>query len=230
VTGGIRRRLKSECAQQSILLGTGALMPIAEDQSTHPVAVLLIDVINDFDFPEAEALIPVAEHVAPRIEVLAARARDEGVPVIYVNDNFGRWRSDFRNTVSRCCDAASPGNAIVRRLAPKENDFFVLKPMHSGFFNTPLELLLDELDSGMLILCGFATNSCVAFTAHDAHMRGFRSCVPRDTTAANTPALAEQALALLESTLRADTRESGAVSFDELVQRGSERRRRRQSS
>jgi nicotinamidase-related amidase len=202
-------------------------MPIAENHSTHPVALLLIDVINDFDFPEADTLIPVAEQAAPRIEALAERARKESLPVIYVNDNFGHWRSDFRNTVDRCCEAQRRGSGIVRRLAPKPNDFFVLKPMHSGFFNTPLELLLDQLHSEMLILCGFATNSCVAFTAHDAHMRGFSLCVPKDTTAANTPTLAEQSLALLESTLRADTRESSTLAFDELVKRASELRGRR---
>jgi nicotinamidase-related amidase len=211
------------------LLGRDELMPIADNHSTHPVALLLIDVINDFDFPEADALIPVAELASSRIEVLAERARAEGVPVIYVNDNFGHWRSDFRSTVSRCIDAASRGSAMARRLAPKRSDFFVLKPMHSGFFNTPLELLLDQLHSEVLILCGFTTNSCVAFTAHDAHMRGFSSCVPADTTAANTPALAEQALALLESTVRADTRVSDAVSFEELVKRATELGKRRHS-
>jgi nicotinamidase-related amidase len=205
---------------------TWPVMPIAENHPTHPVALLLIDVINDFDFPEADTLIPVAEQAAPRIEALAERARQEGIPVIYVNDNFGHWRSDFRNTVSRCSESSRRGSAIVRRLAPQQSDFFVLKPMHSGFFNTPLELLLDELESQVLILCGFATNSCVAFTAHDAHMRGFSSCVPRDTTAANTPALAEQALGLLETTIRADTRSSSELSFAELGKRASELRRR----
>lgn len=201
-------------------------MPIAENHSTHPVALLLIDVINDFDFPEAEALIPAAERAAPRIEALAKRARAANVPVIYVNDNFGHWRSDFRSTVSRCREDKRPGSAIVRRLAPKQSDFFVLKPMHSGFFNTPLELLLDELHSEVLVLCGFATNSCVAFTAHDAHMRGFSCCVPKDTTAANTPLLAEQALALMETTLRADTLQSDALSFEALEKRASKLGRR----
>jgi nicotinamidase-related amidase len=196
-------------------------MPIAENHSTHPVALLLVDVINDFDFPEGEQLMKLATSAAPRIETLAERARRAGVPIIYVNDNFGHWRSDFRSTVARCSDAQRPGRAIVRRLSPQQEDFFVLKPMHSGFFNTPLELLLDALESEMLIICGFATNSCVALTAHDAHMRGFSVFVPRDATAANTPELAEQALALLESTVHADTRPSEQLSFDALAREAS---------
>jgi nicotinamidase-related amidase len=198
-------------------------MPIADNHATHPVALLLIDVINDFDFPEAEGLLAQAEPAAPRIETLAERARRAGVPVIYVNDNFGHWRSDFRNTVSRCSDPARLGSAIARRLAPKQEDLFVLKPMHSGFFSTPLELLLGELRSERLVLCGFATNSCVSFTAHDAHMRGFTLSVPSDTTAANTPALAEQALTLLESTVHADTRPSSELSFEALTERAPDR-------
>jgi nicotinamidase-related amidase len=202
-------------------------MAIAHNHSTHPVALLLVDVINDFDFPEAQQLIALAEKAAPCIEGLAERARRARAPVVYVNDNFGHWRSDFRSTVARCSEAERPGSAIVRRLAPRQDDFFVLKPMHSGFFNTPLELLLDELQSETLVICGFSTNSCVSLTAHDAHMRGFSLCVPRDATAANTAQLAEQALALLETTLHADTRPSKEVSFEALAQGPSEIRKGR---
>jgi nicotinamidase-related amidase len=196
-------------------------MPLADSRASHPVALLLIDVINDFDFPEADTLIALAEQAAPRIEDLARRARAAGVPVIYVNDNFGDWRSDFRSTVNRCGDPSRRGAGIVRRLSPQQTDFFVLKPMHSGFFSTPLDLLLGALRAKVLVLCGFATNSCVTFTAHDAHMRGFSVLVPRDATAANTPELRAQALALLERTLRADTRPSEAISFENLAASGT---------
>jgi nicotinamidase-related amidase len=182
-------------------------------QPGHRASLLLIDVINDFDFPGAERLLAHAEHSAPRIEALLARARRAGVPVIYVNDNFGHWRSDFRATLARCTEPARPGSGIARRLAPRLDDYFVLKPQHSGFFHTPLELLLRDLGAKVLLLCGFSTNSCVAFTAHDAHMRGFRVVIPRDTTAALSEHIHLEALHQLELTVHAETAESTALDF-----------------
>lgn len=206
------------------------LLTIAEHHSGHALALLLIDAINDFDFPGAESLIAEASRAVPRIAGLAQRARQMGMPVIYVNDNFGHWRSDFHATVARCSDPRRPGAPVVQRLAPGPADFFVLKPMHSGFFHTPLELLLDELHSQVLILCGFATNSCVAFTAHDAHMRGYSLVVPEDTTAANSRDLCTAALEHLQTTVHADTRNSEALRLEELVLRASHGGARRKSS
>lgn len=208
-------------------------MTIAEHHPEHTLALVLIDVINDFDFPGAESLLAQASRAAPRIAGLAQRARQMGAPVIYVNDNFGHWRSDFHATVARCSDPRRPAAALVQRLAPGPSDFFVLKPMHSGFFHTPLELLLDELGSRVLILCGFATNSCVAFTAHDAHMRGYSLVVPEDTTAANTAAQCAAALEHLATAVHADIRNSEALRLEELMLRashGSVRRTRGKSS
>jgi nicotinamidase-related amidase len=182
------------------------------------VAILVIDVINDFEFPEAEQLLAFAEQAVPRMDTLLHRARQSHVPVIYVNDNFGRWRSDFHSTVARCSEPARRGAALVRRLTPTSEDYFVLKPRHSGFFRTPLELLLHELGSDALVLCGFSTHSCVTLTAHEAHMRGFRVFVPCDTTAAPSEELRDGALRQLESSVHATTTESAALDFARLAQ------------
>lgn len=176
-------------------------------------ALLLIDVINDFDFPDAERLLARAERAASRIEGLLARAHQSGIPAVYVNDNFGHWRSDFRSTLARCSEPGRRGSAIARRLAPRWEDYFVLKPQHSGFFHTPLELLLRDLGVEVLILCGFSTNSCVTFTAHDAHMRGFRVVIPRDTTEALSDQIHSGALQQLELTVHAETQESTELDF-----------------
>src|ERR1051325_7919719 len=84
------------------------------------VALLLIDVINDFDFPEANQLLRYARPMAKKLLQLKRRAQKAGVPVIYVNDNFGRWKSDFRRTVEHCANAR--GSELVRLLRPEEND------------------------------------------------------------------------------------------------------------
>ncbi|PYI57910.1 MAG: isochorismatase, partial [Verrucomicrobia bacterium] len=169
------------------------------------MALLLIDVINDFDFPEAEQLLDYARPMAQNLLRLKRRAQKAGVPVIYVNDNFGRWKSDFRRTVNHCTRHGD-GRAIVKLLRPDEGDYFVLKPKHSGFFSTTLETLLRYLKTQTLIVTGIAGNFCVLFTANDAYMRDFNLLVPRDCTVSNTKKENESALRLMKRFLKADTR------------------------
>jgi nicotinamidase-related amidase len=168
-----------------------AIEPSVRSQKS---ALILIDVINALDFEGSESLVHAAEHAARAIESLAARARAQGLPVIYVNDNFGQWRSDFMKTIEVCSTDDKPGHNVSRRLRPHADDYFVLKPMHSSFFCTPFELVLRKLEVTRLILCGFATDLCLLFTAHDAHMRGFALTVPHDCSAANSEELHRRAL------------------------------------
>ena len=174
-------------------------------------ALLLIDVINDLDFPEANQLLRFARPMARKILRLKARAKRAGVPVIYVNDNFGRWQSDFRRQVQHCLRGKSRGREIVRLLQPEEDDYFVLKPKHSGFFSTTLETLLRYLESKTLIITGVAGNFCVLFTANDAYMRDYDLIVPSDCTASNSAVENKEALALMRKFLKADTRPSSRI-------------------
>jgi nicotinamidase-related amidase len=186
-----------------------------------PLALLLIDVINGFDFEGSDGLVQAALRAAPNIVALRERAREAGVPVIYVNDNFGRWRSDFRKTVEACSKPDQPGHAVTQLLVPGEHDYFVLKPRHSGFYCTALELLLSNLGAKTLVLVGFATNICVLFTAHDAHMRGYEVMVPADCTASNNEELTRQALAQMQLVTEADTAESAQIDFRRLCRGGA---------
>lgn len=175
------------------------------------IALLLIDVINDLDFPEANQLLRFARPMARKILRLKNRAKKAGVPVIYVNDNFGRWQSDFRRQVQHCLRGDSRGHEIVALLQPEEDDYFVLKPKHSGFFSTTLETLLRYLGSKKLILTGIAGNFCVLFTANDAYMRDYDLIIPSDCTASNSAAENREALTLMRKFLKADTRPSSKV-------------------
>jgi Amidases related to nicotinamidase len=176
----------------------------------HKIALLLIDVINDFDFPEADQLLRYARPMAKKLLRLKRRAQKAGVPVIYVNDNFGRWKSDFRHTVEHCARNGR-GRDLVRLLRPEQNDYFVLKPKHSGFFSTTLETLLRYLEAEILILTGIAGNFCVLFTANDAYMRDFNLFVPSDCCVSNTSRENESALGLMRKFLKADTRLSSRI-------------------
>src|SRR5947209_7067050 len=135
------------------------------------MALLLIDVINDLEFPEGDQLLRYALPMAKQIAALKRRAKEEEVPAIFVNDNFGRWRSDFHAQVEHCLQDGVRGKPIVELLRPEKDDYFVLKPKHSGFFSTTLDTLLEYLGAKSVILTGVAANICVLFTANDAYMR-----------------------------------------------------------
>lgn len=189
-------------------------------------ALLLIDVINAMDFPRGGKLLKHALPAARRIAALKKRARKVGLPVVYVNDNFGRWRSDFRSHVSHCLSADVPGRAVVEALLPDEEDYFVLKPKHSGFYSTSLDILLDYLEVRSLILTGFAGNLCVLYTANDAYMRDYRLFVPQDCIASETRAANDHALAQMKEHLRADIRISARIALSSGQKRSQKRRKK----
>jgi nicotinamidase-related amidase len=186
----------------------------APDKSA--VALLLIDVINDLDFPEGDQLERFAVPMAGRIAALKRRARAAGIPAIYVNDNFGRWRSDFRSHVEHCLRDGVRGRRLAELLRPEEDDYFVLKPKHSGFFSTTLDILLEYLHVETLILTGVATNICVLFTANDAYMRDFHLVVPCDAVASNTEEENRHALEQIRKVLKADVRPTAELDLEAL--------------
>lgn len=176
-------------------------------------ALVLIDVINDFDFPGAEGMSRAAVAAARTLADLKTRARAADAPVIYVNDNFGRWRSDFRQQVAHCRETTPLGRRMVELLHPDDDAYFVLKPMHSGFYSTTLDVLLEQLGVRRLVLGGFAADICVLYTANDAYMRGYELAVPADGTAAETRQRYRFALQHIEAQLKADVRPAVEVKF-----------------
>jgi nicotinamidase-related amidase len=186
-------------------VGSEDLHGSAPDKSA--AALLLIDVINDFDFEQGEELLRLALPVGRKIAQLKRRTKDAGIPSIYVNDNFGRWQSDFKKIVAHCRHEHSRGKSFVELLVPDEDDdYFVLKPKHSGFYSTTLDLLLTHLGARNLILTGIAGNNCVLFTANDAYMRDFKLFVPSDCVVSNTEEENKHALTQMETVLKADVR------------------------
>jgi nicotinamidase-related amidase len=183
------------------------------------VVLLLIDVINDLEFDTGAELFEHAMPMAQKIAALKARAREEGIPAIYVNDNFGRWRSDLRALVKHCLEDGVRGEPIVRLLQPDDEDYFVLKPKHSGFFSTTLDTLLAYLKAKTLVLTGLTGNFCVFLTASDAFMRDYIIVVPKDCVASIKPEDNEYALEQMRVVLDADLTVSDDLSFERLLHR-----------
>ncbi len=188
-----------------------------------PVALLLIDVLTTFQFPDGDVILQGALDMRDALATLKARARTSRIPVLYVNDNFGDWRSEKEVLMGRCMEAK--GGAFVRPLLPDSEDYFVLKPMHSAFYMTPLEVLLLHLQVETLILTGLTSNSCITITAHDANMRGFDIYVPSDCSCARNAQEHMQALGQLEATAGAKIRPSVSLKLPNIIRaaQGSQR-------
>jgi nicotinamidase-related amidase len=184
----------------------------------HHTALLLIDVINDFEFPRGDELFSQALPIAPNIAALKRRARAAGIPALYINDNFGRWQSNFDQLVQHCLVDGVRGRPFVEQLKPDvSSDYFVLKPKHSGFYQTPLDLLLKHVGAQRLILTGVSTNSCVLFTAGDAYMRDLELIVPQDCVAACNAQEHGFAIQQIKFMLKADVSPSAEINVNFLT-------------
>ncbi|WEH38264.1 isochorismatase family cysteine hydrolase [Streptomyces sp. AM 2-1-1] len=174
-------------------------------------ALIVIDMINTYDHPDAEQLVPSVRTALPSLTGLVDRARSEGVPVIYANDNFGEWRSHHGELVET--SLAGKNAELVRPLLPADNDLFVVKARHSIFYETPLEYLLKQLGADHVVLCGQVTEQCVLYSALDAHIRQLRVTVPEDAVAHIHADLAEAALRMMERNMSASVVKAEAVVF-----------------
>ncbi|RKH39744.1 cysteine hydrolase family protein [Corallococcus llansteffanensis] len=177
-------------------------LPRPTHERRSDIALLIIDVINDLDFPGGENVLPWAERMVERLGPFAQRMRKADVPVIYVNDNFDLWRSSFADVYKHCTRRGSRGRQVARALKPLPEDYFILKPKHSAFFATSLVPLLEHLGTKKLLLAGIATNLCVFFSAHDAHMHEYQITVLSDCCCAESDTDHDLALDQLQRFLR----------------------------
>lgn len=180
---------------------------------TSDVVLLLIDVINDLDFEGGDQLARHATPMAKHLSELKRRAQKARVPCIYANDNYGRWRSDFSAQVEHCLHGGGRGAFLAEALHPDVADYFVLKPMHSGFYQTCLELLLNHLGARRLVVGGIATDNCVNFTSNDAYIRGYKLVLLSDGCASIDPKAHRMALSQMERLLHARIARCDEISF-----------------
>jgi nicotinamidase-related amidase len=156
--------------------------------------LVLVDFINPLNFPGAELLTPPALRAARATARLKQRLAEEDVPAIYANDHYGTWHAEFSDVLRACQALPGPRGQIARLLAPAPQDLTILKPRHSAFFATPLDLLLREMGARQLIIVGLATDMCVQLTTMEAYMHGYSAWVPSDCTAAESPQAKQGAL------------------------------------
>jgi nicotinamidase-related amidase len=168
-------------------------------------AVLVIDVLGDFRFDDGAPLLQRFRRCIAPLAALLRRARRAGVPVVYANDNFGRWRSSLDDVVAQVRRSSPEVWSVLEPIRPEPSDYVVLKPRHSAFYCTPLELLLEALDVDRLVLAGTSATSCIWFTGADAHVRGYQVVVPTDAIAGASARLEREVLELMRDSLGART-------------------------
>ncbi|MGI8314868.1 isochorismatase family cysteine hydrolase [Halobacillus mangrovi] len=177
-------------------------------------ALIIIDMINKLDFSGGEDLLENSLPMSENLQGLKKVIKEEGYPVIYVNDNFGLWQDNVSDLIDEC--RKGPGEPLIEKILPDEDDYFIIKPKHSGFFGTQLGILLNQLGVKNLILTGIAGDICVLFTANDAYMREYNLWVPSDCIASESEAGNSSALSIMERSLSVDTRESNQVDVKEI--------------
>lgn len=185
-------------------------------------ALLIVDMINDLDFAGGTAMLPAALGAARSISALSKQARQAGVAIVYVNDNYGQWHSERSLIIEHCERDDAEGRQLVELLRPEDDDYFVIKPQFSGFYSTNLPALLPRLGARRLILTGISADICVLFTAGDAHMREYDLWVPEDCVASAEPQRTQWALEIMRNSMHAETRDTGRLSLRSWLDQASE--------
>lgn len=176
-------------------------------------ALLILDMVSEFRYPDGKRIVRSARKVAPNIARLRERAHSADIPVIYVNDTAGKWESDPKAYIHRCVKPSSRGREIAELLAPSPEDYFMFKPRHSAFFGTPLDTLLKRLRIKRLVATGLTSHQCVLFTAMDAHVREYELVIPSDCIAAGAADDTKHALYIFSHALMAKVSGSRRLRF-----------------
>jgi nicotinamidase-related amidase len=184
--------------------------PDAQKQS-HPYALLIIDMINNFDFIGGNTLLNHTEQIINPLLTLKKKAKKNDVPIIYINDHFYLWQANYHKIIEHC--TCENNKELLSKITPEQDDYFLIKPKHSAFYGTALHTLLNQLNAKNLIITGVAGNICVLFSANDAYMREFNIWVPSDCIASNTIEENEYALNMMENVLGANIEESSKIAF-----------------
>ncbi|TDL30930.1 cysteine hydrolase [Jeotgalibacillus sp. S-D1] len=185
---------------------------------SHPkTAMLIIDMMNKMDFDGGEDLLTNTLPMVDRLVALKNRVKEAGIPVIYVNDNFGQWQDNAENIIEEC--RKKPGKEVIEKILPDEDDYFIIKPKHSGFFGTQLDILLHQLGIDNLILTGIAGNICVLFTANDAYMREYKLYVPKDCMASEKDSDNDNAIQIIKRSLMADTTPAAELDLKKIEEK-----------
>jgi nicotinamidase-related amidase len=171
-------------------------------QTMSETAVLVVDMLNAYQHPDAERLAPnFAGIIEPLSGVIDAAHERDDTELIYVNDNYGDFTAEFGDIVQSALEGARPD--LVEPILPREGCKVLTKVRHSVFYATPLHYLLDRLRIRRVILIGQVTEQCILYSALDAYVRHYDIVVPPDAVAHIDGDLGEAALKMMRENMGA---------------------------
>lgn len=165
-------------------------------------AIIFVDIINDFNFNGSEKLLMHTNEILPHLKKLKDFGKKNNIPMIYVNDHYGLWQANFHQIIDHCENESN--QHIIHELKPDDDDYFLIKPQHSAFFQTPLHSLLGQLSKTNLIMAGIAGDICILFTAKDAYMYQYTIHIPENCMASEEKEGNDYALYLMRSVMDAN--------------------------
>lgn len=165
--------------------------------------MLVIDMFNDYDHPDAEPLADnVADIIDPLVGLIGDAQSHDDVDLIYVNDNHGDFTADHRAIINSALEGKRP--ELVKPLIPPPDSRIITKVRHSVFYSTALDYLLHRLETERIVLAGQVTEQCILYSALDGYLRHYEVVVPSDAVAHIDEDLGAAALKMMERNMSAE--------------------------
>jgi nicotinamidase-related amidase len=163
-------------------------------------ALIVIDMLNPYDHPDAEPLTESVRGMIDQLQALIAAARDE-VQLVYVNDHNDDWTAGPKEIAQRALKGDAP--ELVEPLLPPEDVPFIIKARHSIFYQSLLEYFLRREEISRLVFTGQVTEQCILYSALDGYLRHFEVVVATDAIACIHQDLAQAAMRMMETNMHA---------------------------
>ncbi len=153
--------------------------------------LLVIDMVHDFVYGVLGS--EYARSIIPNLQKLLSKAREKGVPVVYLKDYHNLSDPEIKHWGAHSMKGEE-GSKVIPELAPLNNESVIPKTTYSGFFRTPLETILQGIEIEEIILTGVTTDICVLHNVAESFFRGYKVKVVEDATATFNPQEHERAL------------------------------------
>lgn len=175
------------------------MLPLEEKVDPRHTALVVVDIQNDYahgdgSFGKRGSDLSMAQAMVPKLVDFIAKARANGVTIIFVRTAHGEWtdspvRQDRMkgmglNVLPVCLEGS--WGAEFYKVEPEPGDKIVVKHRYSGFYGTDLDVVLKARGIKTLLMTGLVTNVCVETTARDGFMRDYYIVLVEDGCAAST--------------------------------------------
>ena len=162
------------------------------------IALIMIDMQNDFVLPDAPQCIDGAVAIIPNLQKILSIFREKSLPIFHVYREYREDGSDIEKIRlddfvdgEKYCVPNTKGCEIVDELSPIDGEYKIVKNRFSAFMNTELDFILRRLNIGRIVVCGIQYPNCIRATVFDGVALGYDVTLVTDATAAKTNEIAQ---------------------------------------